>query len=178
MKQIKRQIPASTEESIAVVGRYVYLKAATGGIRVRARGSDEYAEMTAGEFVRFDDEFSEISIEDTSGAQNSITLIIAKEGDAGKFSNVTLAVPGTLGVTNDVNCVTGATTLIMAANGNRHRAIIEVDGACRIGGATVNANGGVKLAAGASIPVETTAAIYLRNDSGASVVATMTYTEF
>ena len=86
--------------------------------------------------------------------------------------------PGTV-INNpaEVSVAAGATSLILAANANRHRAVVQSAFAndpaiiARVGGATVNATSGLELTAGAGLPPwATTAAIYCHNPGAAAIV--------
>ena len=98
----------------------------------------------------------------------------------GRFSDSRMAgsvgtketMPDTFTSGAPVAALNAATTLIGAANSARREAVLVNDGAgtIYIGGAAGAAAGqGLPLAAGQPLTLDTTAAIYARNDSGAAV---------
>jgi len=180
MKVIKRRITANTGQNIHAVGRFIWLKSATGQVLVKSdRG--ETAVLTAGDFVRMDKSFTEFFVTDESGAQNDVTFNISEQGEAGLYTTaVNLQVPGSLIDIADKLLTAATATLVLAANANRNEAIITGDAgnanSTRIGSSAVAANRGTPLAPGQTIILDTTAAIYAFN--AAAEYLNVGYTEF
>ena len=179
MKRIDRQIPASSGEVVHAVGTFIWLKSATGAVSIKT-DQGETALLTSGDYIRTDKVFTEFFITDESGAQNDVTFNISEKGEAGLFSrDVNLAVPSTLAGAVDVTLTAAVATLILAANSNRSEAIITSvgtqPGATRIGPSSVAANRGILVAPGATLILDTNAAIYGFN-AGAEIFS-IGYTE-
>lgn len=163
MQPLNRQFQANAGSNVAVVGNYIWLKGATGAIQIKT-DKGETAILSAGEFARFDKTFSEFYALDLSGAQNDVTFVIADGGEAGKYGTVQLQSANGFAGTADKSILLATATIILAANSDRNEAIITADSGnaalTRIGGSTVGAANGIPLVAGATIFLNTTAAIY------------------
>lgn len=159
MQVLKRTFTANETQNVAVVGRYLWLKGASGQIYVETN-KGESAQLVAGDFVRFDEPFDNLTISDESGAANSITFNASLSGEAGKWSNLDISTPGTLVTTADVTLTAATKVTILAANSDRREALIQVDAATRIGDTNTGAARGVEVAAGGSIILDTTAEIF------------------
>jgi len=164
MKAINRQLQANAGSNIHAVGTYIWLKSATGSVQIKT-DKGETAVLSAGDFVRTDKPFSEFFVTDLSGAQNDLTFNTSQNGEAGLYtSNVGIASPGTYSDIADVTIILATTGLILAANSNRKEAIItalSTNGAdARIGSLNAGAARGSLLVPGATLILETKAAIY------------------
>lgn len=177
MQSMKRQLAANASDNIAVAGRYAWLKVATGEIFVKTRGTRgqvETAFMNAGDFVRFDNDFEGLDIEDQSGATNDIQFVIADEGEAGKYGNVTIAGSDSLATVADVTLTAATKVSILPVNGERSEAIIQVNADTRIGDTNTGAARGVLVPAGGAIVLTTKAEIFGYSAAGGTATVTET----
>lgn len=163
MQPLNRQFQANSGDNVVVRGDYIWLKSSTGAVQIKT-DNGETAILNAGEYVRMDKLFTEFYCLDLSGAQNDVTFVIAEGGDAGKYGTVQLQSAQGFESTVDKNTTGGVATLILAANSARNEAIITAAATnaadTRIGGSTVSINTGSILVAGATMFLNTTAAIY------------------
>ena len=181
MKPINRRLPASTSEVIHTVGTFIWLKSATGPVQIKT-SEGETALLSSGDFVRVDREFSEFFVVDTSGAQNDLTFVISKNGEAGKYGKVDVETPNVMTDAADVTVPTAAATLIAAANSDRNELIITSLAAntdeTRIGSSSIGAGRGIVLSAGATLFLNVTAAVYAYHASGVNQTYSVSQTEF
>lgn len=163
MQILNRRLDANSGQNVGVKGDYIWLKSSTGQVQIKT-DTGETAVLNSGDFVRVDKIFSEFFVNDLSGAQNDLTFVISAGGDAGKFGNVSIESASSLSDVADVTVTAGVATLLVAANSTRSEIIItSLDSnaaSARIGSASVAANRGTPLAAGSSIVLSTSAAIY------------------
>jgi hypothetical protein len=166
MQPLNRQLIANSGQNVAVRGDYIWLRSSTGPIQIKTSAGD-IAILASGEFVRLDKLFSDFFVQDLSGSQNDMTLIVSEGGAAGTYGKVTIATPSTFSDVVDVTVGAGVATLLIAANSNRAEVIItSLDSnanASRVGSSDVAANRGTPLAVGSTIVVSSSAAIYCFN---------------
>lgn len=171
MKQVRKLIAANGQESIPAVGTYIFLKSAAGELLVKT-DEDESAFMTAGDFIRTDRKFTQLDIQDLSGSQNQFTIVIADEGEAGKYGNVNIVAPSVLVSAVDVVTVAATATLVIAANGSRSEAFVTPAVAGRVGDSAITATRGTPVGAGSTLILTTQAAVYFFA-AGASTCAVL-----
>ncbi len=178
--RFKTPIGASEEITVHNVGNLVSLLAATGAVEI-ALGDGAFIPLDVGQTVSFqDEEFDKVRIRDMSGATNNVDIYVGR----GEFFDLRFSaagnlttkpvVPDTLSTGGPVLCVTGAATLLRAANPLRSEIVLVVSasaaGAVLVGGDPAAAAGqGVPVLPGQSIAITNTAAVYVRNDTGAAV---------
>ena len=180
MQEVHRLLSANSGQNVNVRGDYIWLKSATGDVHIKTN-QGETAVLGAGEYARFSKSFTEFYILDQSGSQNDLTMNISDGGDAGKYGgSVTISNPSKLLDVTDVTVTAATATLILAANSNRHEAIItSLDtntNTSRIGSSSITATRGMPLAVGGTLTVQTTGAIYAYNSAAEKF--TVSYTEF
>lgn len=135
--------------------------------------------------------FSRVDLYNPSGEEIEVRLGFGKGQindarvtiSAGQDLNVRAKVPDVLTTGAAVSAVNAAATLLAAANTKRREfmAIAPQDaaGAVYIGGdAGAGAGAGLPLLPGQSVTLETGAAIYCRNDTGAAVAVAVAELEF
>ncbi len=163
MQYLNRRFAANAGNTIAAVGRYIWVKSATGQVQIKT-DKGETAVLGAGDWIKTDKVFSEFYATDLSGAQNDLTFVISETGEAGKYGTIEIQSATGFSDSLDAGILATATTLILAANSTRNEAIITADSTnpanARIGGATAGAERGVVLVPGATLFLNTTAAVY------------------
>ncbi len=174
----KFTVPAGGVLPVHVTGKYIACLSATGTFQIGLDG-EPATDFFAGLKARLPEgeQFKLIRLKDTSGAANTIEIVIGH----GDFTDSRLVLSGGLSLTKatnfdglaDVTVGAGASAVIMAAKGARREAIIANTDATitvRIGGAGVGAANGIPLAPGATLTLATSAEISAYNPGGAAVV--------
>jgi len=115
-----------------------------------------------------------IILTDTSGGANAVKYVAG----SGEFDSNNLSLSGALSLSRsknltdavDVSLAATSTTQILAANGNRRTALVTNLGTqtLRIGSANAGVNRGAAVAPGATIVLDTEAAVYGYNPGGAA----------
>lgn len=121
--------------------------------------------------------YSDVSFESATGQEIEVLLGFGSVADGRATANVNVTTniaPGnTFRLGGDIACADVSTTLLLAADPDRLYAVITNESSntatVRIGPATVDADTGIPLEPGQSLPIGTTAAIYAWNGSGAPV---------
>lgn len=162
-------------------GLFVKVKSATGAITVRAEsrsGSKILSEtmaMSVGDKHRFAAPFDLLRVTDTSGAGNTVELIVG-DGDHDSDSvvgsvSVTNTAATTLDSSADVTLVT-ATSHDIAANAARREIILEADatntGDLFIRDQSGTTSEGKRLKPGETVFLSCKGALRIRNNSGAN----------
>ncbi len=170
-------LAASGEEDIRTSGNYIVALAATGTFKI-GRADGPPFDFEAGLKVKLPEgqQFDNLRIIDTSGAPNTVRLAVG----FGDFDDnrltvsgaINLSKSGNLSSTADVVCNNAAATVVKALTATRRS--IEVQNldavaSLRVGDAAVTATRGLRLGPGESVTLATTAAVSVRNDSGAPV---------
>lgn len=158
-------------------GDFVSALAATGVFQV-SFDDEAPSDFASGLSYRSTQTFEKLRITNTSGAVNTVELFIGM----GDVRDARLSLTGDLrvfelghevfGTGAPVACLTANTTLLSAANANRRELLLmnESAGKVYIGGASgALAGEGLPLDVGASMTLQTQAAVYARNDSGVTV---------
>lgn len=163
MYTLNRQLAANSGANVAALGNFLWLKSATGAIHVKT-DTGESSVLSSGDFVTFDNVFTEFFIQDLSGAQNDLTFNISKGGNSGKYGTAVIETPSVFSEMLDVNIPQFITTLLLPANSKRAETIISSGDSnqanTRIGSASVDLNRGVFLGPGSTLILNNTAAIY------------------
>jgi hypothetical protein len=119
--------------------------------------------------------FQLVAIENTGAATLTIRLGFGignvRDGRISGQVGTKETMPDQLTTGAPVACPTGASTLVIAANSARREAVLINSGAgvVYIGQAAGAAGAGLPLQAGQSITLQTSAALYARNDTGSAV---------
>ena len=143
-------------------------------------------DFEAGLGIVFDGTFTRYELINETGTDITVKLAIGRGNvrDARLVISGTLStqstVPDTLTTGAAVSALNAATTSVIAANTSRVEALVVNAGAATIyigGNAAAAAAEGLPLAAGQSLTLNTTAAIYARNDTGAAVAVSVAEVE-
>ena len=144
-------LAANATYELLVDAGYYKILAATGALNIRRDGGTLLSNLQPGQGERVN--FTRLQLQDTSGAQNTVQLVVADDSfvDDRIFGTVTLS---PLGATfaNANKTVTNASGQLLAANAARKYLLVQNNGTGDIyvtldGTAATTANG-VRLAAG------------------------------
>ena len=177
-------------------GSFIYLREANGTLTVSASlvelgqrtGQTTKVLMSGSDKIRPEQEYDQIQLYNASAASITYELVTG-DGDYDRpipdTINVSVSVPAsdTINGTADVTIsgtTNGTADQILAANPDRIRAIITAlstnDQTIRISGADVDSNIGVPLAAGESVAIDSTGAIWgCEESAGTNAVAIIEY---
>jgi hypothetical protein len=174
-----KTLAANEAYRIAVNGEFVFVRSATGALRLTLDAVVAGA-FGAGSKYRapYGEKFSLVTVEDTSGATNTVTLIVG----VGDFDDAALIIgAGTsvavadasldalkrgtgLGTRADITLNNGALTSFGAPSANTREQIVVADPAntvdLRIGDANVTASRGALLRPGAALVLNTNATVH------------------
>lgn len=171
-REIVRTIPANSGQDIGATGDFVYLHTANLPLLVQVAG--QTVTMRAGDKRRVAEGFVFFRVENENASDVNAVFIVGR-GDYSRQAvtgEVTLTTPATIASTADVSLAATATTQIKAANTDRREIIISNlstnTQTMRIGESSAGASRGVELAPGASITLQTTAAVYGYNPGGSA----------
>lgn len=170
MGDVNRVLGVGDGQEVSLVGRTILIKESQGPIRLVMEGHDNYI-MQEGDKLIAAVPFQNFRIENVHGATNRLILTVT-DGDyasARVAREVTLAPAGALAAGGDQS-IANATTDTIASNAGRSALTIQTDpgntGVLRL--RDENGNTWGWLAAGGSVTLDSTAAVQLRNDSGAA----------
>lgn len=173
MRKYQQYIAAGQEQEIfnGAGGQVVTLDPAVS-VNVTIRDPDQGQEyrLTPGAVVRFDLPFDSLRAAHDGVGDTLITLYIGGPGSSAQsaqISGVVSLVRGQNMTATPVDVTTGnigGAMLLAAANAARRRLVVLADSAntvaIRVGGSDVDATHGVPLAAGQSVEITGTAAVY------------------
>lgn len=168
-REFPRTIPANGHHDFAVEGSFIYLHTSDQPLKVFVR--DQLITMRQGDKRRVEGGFDGFSV-DNNNASDASSVFIIGDGDYVRTS-VIGEVGSDLDTTADVTIATATAAQVLAANASRKAAWIESDVPVRLGDTNVSASRGLRVPAGQPTKIETTAAIHIRNDSGASATVTL-----
>lgn len=175
-----RTLTANQKVDINARGTTIFLRQATGGIKVRLRstavgdrsGESYELNMEAAEEWNHAQEFDSIEITDTSGAANTIELYIGYgryRKPVPDIVSVSTNVPAsdaidTPAAVDPVDAGGGSPTQLIAANTSRISVTIQADKdndqVVRVGDSDTSTSRGLQLSAGEAITINSTAAVY------------------
>jgi|GEM_PF-6766533 len=187
--RFKHPMAANEEITIHATGDLVAALAATGGMEV-AFGEGAFIPLDVGQTVSFQEGegFSFVRVKDTSGAANTVDLYVGR----GEFFDLRFSATGTLTTRESapdtlttgatVSALNAAATELAAANALRREImLVNTDAAATVyvGGASgALAGEGIPVLAGQSLTLQSSAAVYARNDSGAPVAVAVAEMEW
>jgi hypothetical protein len=186
-----RTLAANQKVDINVRGTTIFLRSATGEIKVRARstnvgdrsGESYELNMLAAEEWNHAQEFDSLEVTDNSGADNTIEMYIGY----GRYRkpipdivNVSTNVPAsddinTPAAVDPVDAGGGSPTQLVAANANRISITLQADKAndqiVRVGDSNTSTTRGIQLEAGEAVTINSTDAIYgIEEAAGANLI--------
>ena len=182
------EMAAGQEFSLAVNGDFCVCLEADGDLKIGFNNGPK-AHFEQGLRFRTPEPFNSIEIENVSGAANTVRLGIGR----GQIEDARLNLAGSITSREDVpdvltsgaavSCADAATTLLAAANSKRREILATVPasagGSLHVGGAAgALAGEGLEIAPGATVTLQTTAAVYVRNDTGGAVSVSVIELEF
>lgn len=176
-------IPAGALVQVARASDFLVCLASSAPFRV-SMDNQPASDFEAGLTLSPVGGFQLVAIENTSAASLNVRLGfgIGNVRDARISGQVGTkeTMPDQLTTGAPVACLAGASTLVIAANSARREAVLINNGAgvVFIGSAGAAAGAGLPLQAGQSMTLQTSAAIYARNDTGAVVPVAWAELEF
>jgi len=192
-------VPANGSAALFREAEFLTCLEATAPFRVKIDNGPEF-DMESGLSMTFPAAFTRVELIDTSGANNTIKVAVGKgnvrDGRFNLSGSVNVSTPAPIDVSaapiredvpdvlttgGTVSALDAATTSLVAANALRRELILVNEGAGTVyigGAAGATAGQGIPLLAGQSLFLDTTAAAYARNDSGAAVNVSVTESEW
>jgi hypothetical protein len=174
-------IAANDTRNLNVTGTYLACLAASGAFKLSVDDSPE-TDFFAGLKVNVDGQMTKVIVRDTSGASNTVQLIVGYGDfeDARLILSTAIEIKGgdTHPTTADESVAATSTEQVLAANLNRREAwvtnLIGNAREIRVGDSSTGAARGVQVPVGATIVIPATAAIHVHNPhSAAQTVALM-----
>ncbi len=180
-------LAAGEEISLAIAAEFVVVLESTAAFKMGFNQGSK-ARFEAGLRYSARQRFRSIEIENTSAAANTIRIGVG----LGDIQDARLVLSGTIGTkpkTPDaplatkaaVSALDVANTILAAQNLNRKELILVNSGAGTVyinGTVAVLAGQGIPLAAGQTLILENSNAIYARNDTGGAVAVSVTENEY
>lgn len=172
-------LAAGAAEQINAAGEFFRLADADGPVAVQIEALPE-TEFQPGQGYQVPAgmEFDRLTVRNPGAASVTMTIVIGtgRFDDFRFFATSILDTreqsPDTFATGAPVTAATGAATLLAAANTARAEIIVTNDGGGKIyigGDAAAAAGEGTPLGTDATLVLTTTAAVYVRNDTGAAV---------
>ena len=189
---IKQTIAANSDLKINKYARFITLLSSTGGSEDIAISINNQRQGILEQGISIElppfTQFNNLKVFNLSGSPVTVTVALSNgrvvDSRLNLTAGLTVASPQNLTTVAGVAVVNAAAAaVIMAQNSDRREAFItnlDVTNAIYIGDANTDAGAaipqGVKLDAGQTIVLETKAAIYAQNESGANVNVGLAYT--
>ncbi len=167
--------------TVGLIGRYVRVyEADATGVSIALDSGGPLLRFPGQEIDAGPGGFKRLQVSVTVASTVRIGVSETPQGDTNTqvsaTVSATLSPGGTLPAGGDVACVNAAATLILAGNANGLVALVRssdtntyAEGTVRVGGLGVTAAAGIELNPGDVMAIDTTAAIYAYNNSGAAV---------
>ena len=175
VSQLTLSLAANETIQVYITGEFLYLKSSANDLLIRGEGID--AKLAAGQKVRID---GIQRLEVTNLGASAVTAVLVygsgdfEDNNIGGTVNASVQVGATVTPLADVGVATATAVKVASSNANRKALHLYCDKTVRWGDATVTATKGVVLPAGMVAVIDTTAEIYVRNDSGATATVSMT----
>lgn len=172
-------LAAGEEISLAMDGDFVACLDADQGFRIGFNEGPK-AGFEKGLKFRTEQQFRSVQLYNQNGAAIAVRIAFGRGDIEDARLNLTGSItarddtPDTLTTGAATSCATGAATLLAAANDLRREIVVVVPdsagGTVYVGGASgATAGEGIPVSPGGTLILTTSAAVYLRNDTGAAV---------
>jgi len=180
-------IPANGTVELYREAQFITCLSGAASFKVKVDNGPAF-EMEAGLSVAFENPFTRLELIDESGANNLVKVALGKGGV--KDARLVLtgqvdsreAAPDVLTTGAPISALATTTTALAAANAKRREVmVVNTDAATTIhvgGNAAAAAGQGVPVLAGQSLTLQTTAAVYARNDSVSAVAVAVAELEW
>ena len=176
------EIAAGAEVTVNAPGNYIRVLQSDNDIKVKATSTIEKSAPAFDTTIKPNGAriteaiYTQWRVKNTSALAQNVTLLIgigrAEENEIQLAGTVDVSAPGVFDDLTDKAILSATTTEIMAADINRKEAIITADptntASARIGGSSCGASRGTLLAPGATLVLNTQAAIYAYSSAAAN----------
>lgn len=174
-------VPAGGSREIGAVGSYVSVLESTLDFNIGIE-DDALQFITQGLTIgtRDGSTFNRVRIENPNPGAITLTLAFGigeiRDSRLSATAALNLTKASNLTTVADVSCANAAATQVIAVNTTRRRVLVQnldIAATLRVGDSSVTAARGHRLGPGETLELQSTEAVFVRNDSGAAVLVSI-----